>query len=107
LLSGELNGRTGNSEIHKIAGGFGEPVTKTNGLKLRDFATHGNMKIMLSFYKHKNIQIYTWSARNSKAVIDYLIANRKLSELSVGVRDYLRIDIGLVQIESRKASHDR
>ena len=52
------------------------------------------MKIMISFYKHKNIQIYTWSARNSKAVIHSLIANRKLSELSLDVRNCLRSDIG-------------
>jgi len=63
-------------------------------LKLRDFATYDNMKIMISFYKHKNIQICTWSARNSKAVIDYFIAKRKLSELSPDLRDYLRSDIG-------------
>jgi hypothetical protein len=95
LLSGELNDRTGNFEIHNIAESFGKPVTNTTALKLRDFATYDNMKIMISLYKHKNIQTCAWSARNSKAVLDYLIANRKLSELSPDVRDYLISDIGL------------
>ena len=36
---------------------------------------------MNSFYKHKHIPTYIWSACNSKTVIDYFIANRKLSEL--------------------------
>jgi hypothetical protein len=37
LLSGELNKRTGNSEIHNIAGSFRKPAANTNALKLRDF----------------------------------------------------------------------
>ena len=51
------------------------------------------MKITNSFYEHNNIHTDTWSARNSKAVTDYFIANRKLSELSRDVRVYRRSDI--------------
>jgi hypothetical protein len=58
LLSGDQNIRTGNAEIRNIAGNFGEPVTNTNGLKLRDFATYNNMKKMNSFYKQKNTHIH-------------------------------------------------
>jgi len=97
LLSGELNDRTGNSEIRNIAGSFGEPVTNTNTLKLRDFGTYGNVKIMILFYKHKNVKIYTSPARNSKAIIDSFIIHRKLSELSLEVRDYLRSGTGSEQ----------
>jgi len=43
-------------------------------LKIRDFATY-NMKMINSFYEHKNIQTYTWSACNCNTVIDYFIAN--------------------------------
>jgi hypothetical protein len=89
-----VNARTGNAEIRNTVGKFGEPVTNTNGLKLRDFATYSNMKIMNSLYKHKNIHTYTWSARNSTSVIDYFIANRKLSELFLDVRVYRSSDIG-------------
>lgn len=64
-------------------------------MKLRDFATHNNTKIMNSFYKHKDIQIYTWSACNSKTVTDYFIENRKLPELFLEVRFYRGSDIGL------------
>jgi len=37
LFSGDLNGRIKNDEFHNIVGSFGEPVTNTNRLKLRDF----------------------------------------------------------------------
>jgi hypothetical protein len=40
LFSGDLNIRIGNSEIHNTVGNFGEPVTNTSGMKLRDFATY-------------------------------------------------------------------
>jgi len=40
------------------------------------------MQLMNSFYKYKNTHTYTWSAHNSKAIIDYyIIANNKLSDL--------------------------
>jgi hypothetical protein len=42
LLSRDLNARIGNAEIHNIVRSFGELVTNTNGLKLRDFATYNN-----------------------------------------------------------------
>jgi hypothetical protein len=45
-------------------------LTNTSGLKLRDFATYYNMKIMISFYKHKKYAyINTWPAHNFKIVI--------------------------------------
>jgi hypothetical protein len=46
VLSGDLNTRIGSTEIHNIVGSFGEPVTNTNGLLLRVFATCKNAKIM-------------------------------------------------------------
>jgi hypothetical protein len=53
---------TGNAENHNILGSSGEPVTNTNGLRLRDLATYNNMKIMNSFYKHKNMHTYAVSS---------------------------------------------
>ena len=83
----DLNARIRNAEILNSVGGFGEPVTNANGLKLRDFDMHNNMQIMNSFYTQKYIytHTYTWSPRNSKTVIDYFTANRKLSKLFLEV----------------------
>jgi hypothetical protein len=38
--------------------------------------------------------IYTWSARNSKSVIVYFIANEKISKLFLDVRTYRGCEIG-------------
>ena len=50
---------------------------------------------MKSFYKHKNIHTYTWSAHNCETVIDSFIVNRKLSQLFLDVRVYRGSDVGL------------
>jgi hypothetical protein len=94
LLSRDLGDSRGNDEIHNIVGRFGKQVVNANGLKLRDFATYNYMKIINSFYKHKNVRTYTLSAHNFSTVIDYFIANRKLLELFLDVRIYRGSDIG-------------
>ena len=33
------------------------------------------LKITNSFYRHKDIHKYTWEARGTKSVIDYIIIN--------------------------------
>jgi hypothetical protein len=81
-----LNTRIGNPEIHDIVESFGEPVTNTIGLKQRDFAPCKNIKIVNSYYQHKNVHSYPWSADNSRTFRDYFVANRKLSELFVDMR---------------------
>jgi hypothetical protein len=44
--------------MHNTVGRFGESASDNNGLKIRDFATY-NMKMINSFYEHKNLQTYT------------------------------------------------
>jgi len=96
LFSRDLNARIGNAEIHNIVGSFGELVTNTNRLKLRDFATYNNnIKTMNSFYKHNTIRTHTWSAGNCNIIADYLTANSKLSELFLDVIFYRANYIGL------------
>jgi len=81
-----LNARIGNAEIHNILESFGEPVSNTVGLKQRDFATCKNIKIVNSYYQHKNVHTYTWSANNSTTFRGYFVANRKLSGLFLDIR---------------------
>jgi len=52
------------------------------------------MKMMNSVYGHKNIQTYIWSACNCKTVLDYFIANWKLSKLFLDATVYRGTDIG-------------
>jgi hypothetical protein len=56
---GDLNARFGNNKIMKIVGTNGEPTVKNNGKKLIDFCTFNNMRIMNSFFKHKDIHKFT------------------------------------------------
>jgi len=48
LLTGDLNTKIGMEEINNIAGSFREPLSNTEGLKLRDGATYSSMKIINS-----------------------------------------------------------
>jgi hypothetical protein len=41
--------------------------------KLIDFCTFNNLKIMNTFFKHKEIHKFTWEARGYKSIVDYFI----------------------------------
>ena len=45
---------------------------------MRDFCTFNKLKITNSFYRHKDIHKFTWEARGTKSVIDYIIINDRL-----------------------------
>jgi hypothetical protein len=62
ILAGDLDARIGNNPIDHVTGKFGEHVLNKNGLKLIDFATYNNTRIMNT--KNKDIHKYIWSARN-------------------------------------------
>jgi hypothetical protein len=46
------------------------------------------MKIMNSWLQHKDSHKYTWSARGQRSIIDYVICNKKLSEMVLDTRVY-------------------
>jgi hypothetical protein len=56
----------------------GEPLTNTNGLRLREFALYNNVEIMNTFYKHK-IYIPTHSQ---------LAIPKQLMTISLQTRNY-------------------
>jgi len=45
---------------------------------LRDFYAFNKLKITNTFYRHKNIHKFTWEARGTKSIIDYIIINDRL-----------------------------
>ena len=45
---------------------------------MRDFCAFNKLKITNSFYIHKDIHNYTWEARGTKSIIDYIIINDRL-----------------------------
>jgi hypothetical protein len=44
-----------------------------NRAALRDFCAFNKLKITDLFYRHKDIHKFTWEARGTKSVIDYII----------------------------------
>lgn len=93
VLSGDLNARVGNIPIDNTVGIFGEPHANDNGYELRHFATYNKLKITNTFFRHKEIHKYTWSARGLRSLIDYVIVNDKLSALVEDTRVYRGSDI--------------
>ena len=75
ILAGDFNGRIGNQPIPVCIGTYGEKVTNHNGAALTDFCPFNKLKITNSFYRHKDINKFTWEARGTKSVIDYIIIN--------------------------------
>ena len=59
----------------------GEITTNNNGHKLKEFALVNELKIMKTFFRHKEIHKMTWSAQGSRSFIDYILTNKKLSPL--------------------------
>jgi exonuclease III len=78
ILAGDFNGRISNQPIPECIGTYGKQVMKHNGTALRDFCAFNKLKITNSFYRHKDIHKFTWEARGTKSIIDYIIINNRL-----------------------------
>ena len=88
MLTGDMNGRVGNNRVANIVGTNGAATLNSNGRKLIDFCTFNNLKIMNTFFKHKEINIFTWEARGHRAVIDCSMTNMKTSKVIQDIRVY-------------------
>ena len=77
MLIGNVKAKVGNNEVTNIVGTNGEVALNNNGKKLIDFCIFNNLKIMNTFFKHKECHKFTWEARRHKSIIDYFIINMK------------------------------
>ena len=93
IVAGDFNARVGNKEVNKIVGINGEPILNNNGKHLIDFATFNELKIMNTFFRHKSIHKYTWAARGYRSIIDYVLTNKKISNLVQDTRVYRSYDV--------------
>jgi hypothetical protein len=80
-VAGDMNARVGNKQLYFVLGTNGESTVNQNGRQLIEFATYNELRIINTFFKHKNIHKFTWSARNSRSVIDYVLVNKKTATL--------------------------
>ena len=83
-----MNARVGNNRVANIVGTTGEATLNSNGRKLIDFCTFNNLKIINTFFKHKEIHKFTWEARGHKSITEYFITNMKISKVIQDIRVY-------------------
>ena len=60
---------------------------------MRDFCAFNILEITNSFYKHKDIHKFTWKARGTKSIIDYIIINDRLKSNIEDTRVFRGIEI--------------
>lgn len=77
LIMGDFNARVGSQPIEGVVGTFGEDTCNRNGELLREFATFNQLKITNTFFQKKDIHKYTWAARETRSLIDYVVVNRR------------------------------
>jgi len=63
MLIGDMNTRVGKNRFANIVGTNGEATLNSNGRTWTDFCTFNNLKIMNTFFKHKEIHKFTCEAR--------------------------------------------
>jgi len=89
MLIEDMNARVGNNKVTIIVGANGEATLNNISNKLIDFfCTCNNLKIMNTFFKHKEIHKFTLEARGHKSIIDYFITNIKTSKAIQDIRVY-------------------
>jgi len=93
VVTGVYNARVGNIPIDGILGTNGEISTKSNGHKLKEFASVNELKITNTFFRHKEIHKMTWSARGYRSIIDYILTNNKLSRLVNDTKLFMVYDV--------------
>jgi hypothetical protein len=88
IVTRDYNARVEKTPIDGILGTNGEITINSNGHKLKDFAAVNELKIMNTFFRHKEIHKLTWSARGYRSIIDYILTNKKLSPLVQDTKDF-------------------
>jgi len=66
MLIGDMSTGVGNNRVANIVGTNEEATLNNNSRKLIDFCALNNLKIMNTFFKHKEIHKFTWEARGHK-----------------------------------------
>ena len=94
IIYRDLNARVGNQPIPNVVGTFGEDCVNRNGQTLREFASFNDFKTANTFFRKKEIHKYTWSARGSKTIIDYIIVNRRLKNPVHDIKIFRDSDMG-------------
>jgi len=68
-------------------------TTKSNGHKLKEFASVNELKITNTFFRHKEIHKMMWSAQCYRSITDYILTNKKLSSLVSDTKFFRGYDV--------------
>lgn len=88
LIAGDLNARIGKIPIPRIIGTNGEEHINKNGERLIYFVTYNDLKITNTFFKKRECNKFTWSAREYRSIIDYTIVNQMLAPRIIDTHVY-------------------
>lgn len=94
IIAGDLNAKVGDRRIGKTVGTFGTGEKNENGKKLIDYCIYNQLRILNTFFRHKELHKITWQARGSHSTIDYIISSDEAAKACSDVRAYRSYDIG-------------
>ena len=86
IIMGDFNARVGNTKIEQYVGIHGEETCNRNGNRLIDFTIYNHLKIMNTMFEHKDSHKFTWEARNTRSIIDYILCNNRISDMVLDAR---------------------
>ena len=106
FVSGDFNARVQNNSVSGAVGVFVEQHGSSNGNSFIRFGTSNNLKITNTLFREKDINKYTWSIRESRSIIEYVLPNKRLTSkfkmsMCTEVWTYNQIIIPLFLILSR------
>jgi hypothetical protein len=77
ILAGEFNARIGNQQFKYCVGSEEETTFNSYGTVLTDFCIH-QIKGQNTFFRYKNIYIYTWKGTKTRSVTGNITISNKL-----------------------------
>lgn len=101
VMMGDFNARVGKrrEEVERVLGLWGEETRNMEGERLVDFCIRNDLKIMNTFFKHRESHIFTryrWNQGtqqfDQKSVIDYMIVSDKRMVRNVKVIPGVSLD---------------
>ncbi|XP_067001635.2 LINE-1 retrotransposable element ORF2 protein isoform X1 [Anabrus simplex] len=78
MFIGDFNARVGNRTegYERVIDKCGEDMEANgNGKRLLDFCASMGLAVTNTFFKHKAIHRYTWEARGTRSIIDYILTD--------------------------------